>query len=127
MALPSKILEQAQVELYGLKLLGFQRDLRKKIVQREKTFTTLDTALCRTAHTKKRRLYVRTAAETSRIEQTLKDRASQQHSSKHQDFLDTVLKHGNRFWCVAPPLLQSQWGETSPPLPCVVCVRSSSS
>ncbi|CAG0887655.1 unnamed protein product [Cyprideis torosa] len=92
--LPTDIKLKAKIELHGLRLLNFQRQLRTEIISATRRDTTLETAVNIKAYKRCKRQGLREARVTEKLEKQAKLDAERKRRLKHQEYLNSVLQHG---------------------------------
>ncbi|KAI5642441.1 HSA domain-containing protein [Phthorimaea operculella] len=93
--IPEDLRLQAQIELRALRVLNFQKQLRAEILGQVRRDTTLETAVNIKAYKRTKRQGLREARATEKLEKQQKLEAERKRRQKHQEFLQTVLQHGN--------------------------------
>ncbi|XP_043229221.1 ATP-dependent helicase brm-like [Amphibalanus amphitrite] len=85
---------RSQIELRALRLLNFQRQLRREVLEMTRRDTSLETALHVTAYKRKKRQGLREARITEKLEKQQRYEAEKKKRQKHMEYLAAVLQHG---------------------------------
>ena len=86
-----------RIELKGLRLLAFQKELRYDIVQLMNRETTLETALNLRAYKIPKRQTLKDAASTERLEKFHRKEAEDKQRQRHDVFLNELMTHAKEF------------------------------
>ncbi|XP_062509331.1 probable global transcription activator SNF2L2 [Corticium candelabrum] len=95
--LPSDLRVKALIELRALRLLGFQKQLRKEILSCIRRDTMLETALNPGAYRRGKRQTVRDARYTEYLEKEQRKEHHRRRRQKHQEYLSSVIQHAKEF------------------------------
>lgn len=95
--LPEDMQCKAMVELKALRLLNFQRQLRREVVACMRRDTSLETALNAKAYKRSKRQSLREARITEKLEKQQKIEQERKKRQKHQEYLNAVLQHAKDF------------------------------
>lgn len=85
---------RVQTELRALRLIDFQRHLRREVVEMMRKDTTLETALHMNAYKRKKRQGLREARITEKLEKQQRYEAEKKKRLKHLEYLAAVFQHG---------------------------------
>ncbi|ESN95813.1 hypothetical protein HELRODRAFT_86367 [Helobdella robusta] len=88
---------KAMIELRALRLLNFQKQLRKEVVQCMRRDTTLQTALNLNAYKRQKHQSLREARITEKLEKQQKIEQERKRRQKHQEYLNAILQHARDF------------------------------
>jgi ATP-dependent helicase STH1/SNF2 len=88
---------KALIELKSLKLLDFQKKLKKNILTALSQQTTLATALDRSAFRHVKKPSLREARQTEKQERAQRSERDKRERQKHVDYLDSILIHSREF------------------------------
>ncbi|GFS49742.1 hypothetical protein NPIL_418531 [Nephila pilipes] len=99
--LPGDLSEDIRVkavsELVGLRLLNFQRQVRAEVLSCMRRETTSETALYPKLYKRTKRLGLREARITEKLEKQQKLEQERKRRQKHQEYLNAVLQHAKDF------------------------------
>ncbi|XP_065319181.1 probable global transcription activator SNF2L2 isoform X1 [Gordionus sp. m RMFG-2023] len=101
--IPADLRTKALIELKALRLLNYQRQLRRDIrdcLRKEPPFDIKDpysVSLNLKAYKRAKRLTLREARTTERLEKQHKMEQEKKRRQKHQDFLNSVMQHAKDF------------------------------
>ena len=87
----------SRIELKGLKLLSFQKELRYDIIQLMNRETTLETALNLRAYKIPKRQTVKDATNTERLEKFHRREVEIKNRQEHDNFLAELMTHTKDF------------------------------
>merc|ERR1712013_298298 len=88
---------RALIELKALRLLQFQKQLRKDLVISMRKDSTLETALNSRAYKRSKRHTLREARMTERLEKQQKLEVEKKKRHKHLEFVNAIIQHGREF------------------------------
>lgn len=88
---------KAMMELRALRLLNFQKQLRKEVVSCMRRDTTLQTALDCNAYKRPKHQSLREARITEKLEKQQKIEQERKRRQKHQEYLNAILQHAKDF------------------------------
>merc|ERR1712203_614794 len=88
---------KALIELKSLRLLQFQKQLRKDLVMSIRKDSTLETSLNSRAYKRSKRHTLREARMTERLEKQQKLELEKKKRHKHLEFVNAIIQHGQRF------------------------------
>ncbi|GFS58566.1 hypothetical protein TNIN_482531 [Trichonephila inaurata madagascariensis] len=99
--LPGDLSEDIRVkavsELVGLRLLNFQRQVRAEVLSCMRRESTSETALYPKLYKRTKRLGLREARITEKLEKQQKLEQERKRRQKHQEYLNAVLQHAKDF------------------------------
>ena len=87
----------SRIELKGLRLLAFQKELRYDVIQLMNRETTLETALNLRAYKIPKRQTLKDAANTERLEKFHRREVEIKHRQEHDAFLGDLANHTKEF------------------------------
>lgn len=88
---------KAMIELRALRLIAFQRQLRREVVGCMRRDATIETSLNPRIYKRSKRQGLREARMTERLEKQQKLEQERKRRQKHQEYLNAVLQHGKDF------------------------------
>ncbi|CAG2107217.1 unnamed protein product [Medioppia subpectinata] len=88
---------KAMIELRALRLLNFQKQLRQEVVACMRRDTTLETGLNPKLYKRTKRIGLREARITEKLEKQQKIEQDRKRRQKHQEYLNAVLQHAKDF------------------------------
>jgi len=97
MTMADDVKVKAMIELRALRLLNFQKQLRKEVVTCMRRDTTLQTALNAGAYKRPKQQSLREARITEKLEKQQKLEQERKRRQKHQEYLNAVLQHAKDF------------------------------
>lgn len=95
--LPEDLKLRATIECRALRLLNFQRQLRADVLACMRRDTTLETGQNPKLYRRPKRIGLREARVTERLEKQQKQEQERRKRQKHQEYITAVLQHAKEF------------------------------